>query len=57
MTESQPVPTEIKVIPTKEVLEKFMQGFHGVISVIFDREKGEFVDFTKKPEPPKQNGN
>ena len=34
-------------MPTKEVLEKFMQGFHGVISVIFDREKGEFVDMNK----------
>lgn len=49
----QPPHIEIKVMPTKEVLEKFLQGFHGSPIIIFDSEKGEFVDRSKPKEESK----
>ena len=36
---------KINKMPTKEVLEKFLDKSHGVVNqVYFDVEKGEFVD-------------
>lgn len=55
MPEGQPVEKpEIKVMPDKDILERFLLGFHGVISVYFDHEKGEFVDMNKPTTPPTQ---
>ena len=48
---------EIKVMPNKDILERFLMGFHGLISVYYDREKGEFIDMNKstiKPIEPNQ---
>jgi len=38
----------IKKMPTRELLEKFVQHLGGAGSVYFDTEKGEFVDADKR---------
>lgn len=55
MNKEQPQP-EIKKMPTKETLQKFLQGFHGEPTVIFDSEKGEFTE-VRRPTPPEHVGN
>lgn len=34
---------KIKKMPTKKLLEEFLQSMNGSPSVIFDYEKGEFI--------------
>lgn len=34
---------KIKKMPSKKLLEKFLSGMTGKVTVIFDRNKGEFV--------------
>lgn len=40
--------TKIKEMPSKETLERFLDGMQGRVSVYFDSEKGIFVDYEKK---------
>lgn len=47
--------TIIREMPTKETLEKFMDGFRGEPpTVLFNREKGVFEDLDK-PAPKKES--
>lgn len=34
---------KIKKMPSKKLLEEFLKGMHGEVTVLFDRNKGEFV--------------
>jgi hypothetical protein len=38
-------------MPSRELLERFLQGFHQTPTVIYDREKGVFVDYLSGNNP------
>lgn len=38
----------IKKMPTKKLLEDFLMGFSGNVSVYFDKGKGEFIRASKR---------
>lgn len=35
--------SKIKKMPSKEMLEEFLAGLTGQVTVVFDKNKGEFV--------------
>lgn len=40
--------TLIKKMPTQEVLEQFLKGMSGNVTVVFNKDKGEFEELTPK---------
>lgn len=45
------IPTEIKEMPDKQTLEKFMEGFNGQpVEVVFNRDEGKFEWLIERPE-------
>ena len=35
---------KIQEMPTKELLEKYLDGLEGEVKVYFDKEKGKFIE-------------
>jgi arsenate reductase-like glutaredoxin family protein len=42
--ELEPKKIELKEMPSKEVLEAFLNGMHGKVTVIFNTEEGKFEE-------------
>jgi hypothetical protein len=47
-TEPQPKSIVINEMPSKEVLERYLEGGSGRVTVYFDLEKGIFVDMEQQ---------